>query len=184
MRPIYWDARNKFGSGMIVPNLPERRHFRKQSWEAPTVARALASIGFWASFALLVCLVNLYLLPRLLLRINYDGSACKTSLWQGFQIINQAACLGLLVIGVLWVIGSLNLANWLADFTGLARQVARVLFILMVLGPTWVAARGIGFDGGRRLFPRRALSITLTVVCHLGVLVGFVGLCAFLDRAG
>lgn len=182
-RPIYWDTRNMFGSGLIAPNLTELRHFRNKVWEPPTVIDALVSIGFWVSLALSVCFVNLYCLPRLLLRINRDGSGCKTSFRQGFQIMNQAACLGLIMIGALWVIGSLNPANWLADVPGLTMQVARVLLALGILGPAWVAARGIGFDRARRLFPRRALSATLAVLCHLGIQVGLVGLCASLDLA-
>ena len=162
-----------FRARLILPRLPIREHRVIKTWVMPSLREAFLTMATFFPVSLIVCFVNRFLLPRLLFRLNPSGTACRTALRQGFSAINRATCIGLMFIGFLWFVGTLNPGNWFIEYPGGSRLVGQMLLLFLFLGPAWVVVRGLGLDRARRVFPKRWLSMASAVLCHVVALVGF-----------
>ncbi len=170
IRGIYWPRRD-YATPVIPAGLPVRKHYCEQTWVPPSIERAVEWAQLWPCFALTAAVVNLLLLPWLLLRINRSGAACTILLKQGFRIVTQGTCIGLILLGLLTAIGAANPGNWLFECRVISQWIARVLLLLAAIGPGLVAARGVGFERTCRLFPLRRLSMVVTFGCHVVVML-------------
>lgn len=173
---LYWTSPSS-GSMVVPAGLPLQHHHCDCTWVSPSLGRAVGAICVWMSIVVAVALVNLVVLPRLMVRLSRQsgGLACRVAIRQGFHYITQGCCCGLLVVGVLWTIGAANPANLLVEYSSAARWVGRILLTLLMFGPAWATARGVGFERGGRLFPRRIVSIVLCIACHVGAVAVLYG---------